>query len=31
MENVTYIVARKGAYRDMVGKPEGKRTYKTQA
>jgi hypothetical protein len=29
--NLTYIVARKGAYRDLVGKPERKRTYKTRA
>ena len=29
--NVAYIVARRGAYRDLVRKPERKRTYKTQA
>jgi hypothetical protein len=31
VENVACIVARRGAYRDLVGKPERKRTYKTQA
>jgi len=29
--NVACIVARRGAYGDLVGKPERKRTYKTQA
>jgi len=28
---VTYIVAREGAHKDLVGKPERMRTYKTQA
>jgi len=31
VENVACIVARRGAYRDLVGKPERKMTYKTQA
>jgi len=29
--NVARIVARRGAYRNLMGKPERKRTYKTQA
>jgi hypothetical protein len=29
--NVACIVARRDAYRDLMGKPERKMTYKTQA